>query len=104
MGKSLLAALVAMAFPLPALAQSIAQGYPGDAGIQGHPDVILAEMFEEASVAGVTARWTNVGDGGSLSLDQDVPAGSAGTRSLKIIPAAGTNGGYLYQMLSPGQN
>ena len=98
MGKSLLALLVTMAVPLPALAQSIAQGYPGDAGIQSHPDVILAEMFDEASVANVTARWTNVGNNGSLSLDQDVPAGSAGTRSLKIIAAAGTNVAETFQI------
>jgi hypothetical protein len=85
-------------------AQGIAAGYPGDTGIQGHPDVILVEMFEEPAVANVAARWTNVKDGGNLSIDADAPVGSPGTRSLRITAAAGTTGGHLYQSLQPGEN
>lgn len=104
MVKSAMGVVLALCGVAPVYAQGIAGGYPGDVGIQGHPDVILVEMFEESSVSNVAARWTSVEDGGNLSLDLDVPPGSLGTRSLRVAATAGTTGGYLYKRLSPGEN
>ena len=78
--------------------------YPGDAGIENHPDVIFVERFEEPTLADLFTRWTDVLNGAAMSLSSDVPAGSPGARSLNIPWAGGgaNNGGHLYKQLSPG--
>ncbi len=86
----------------PAYAQSIAQGYPGDAGIEAHADVVFVERFEGPAVADVTARWNNAGDPASMSLELDAPAGSPGTRSLRMTSSATSSGSSLYKLFSPG--
>ena len=82
----------------------IAALYPGDAGIENHPDVIFAERFEQPTLAELFARWTDVLNGNAMSLTSDVPPGSPGSRSLNIPWAGGgvNNGGHLYRHLSPG--
>jgi hypothetical protein len=86
-------------------AQSISQNYPGDAGIESDPNVILVEKFEEASLSNVLGRWPSANNAAGMSLDPDVPAGSPGTRSLKMTGVGGSNtGGSLYRTLSPGEN
>ena len=97
-------ALVLLAAALPAYGQGIAGSYPGDVGIQGHPDVILTEMFEETSTAPLFARWESVSNPGNITLDPDVPAGSPGTRSVRMVKGAGDNGASLYRRLPTGEN
>ena len=78
--------------------------YPGDAGIENHPDVIFAERFEQPTLAELFTRWSDVLNGGAMSLTSDVPPGSPGARSLNIPWAGGgaNNGGHLFKQLSAG--
>ncbi len=89
---------------LAALVQ-ISNNYPGDVGIEGHPDVVYVERFDDALLSTVTARYSEVLNAGGMILDTDVPAGSpAGGRSLRITATGGANtGGHLYRNL-PAEN
>ena len=57
---SILVALIALSVDLPHLVASsgIAALYPGDVGIEAHPDVIVVEQFEENSLGTVFARFS----------------------------------------------
>jgi hypothetical protein len=108
-GNSRISAAVTVAVsnappPPPPPPGGIATSYPGDVGIENHPDVVFVERFEDAALGSVFARWTDVLNGGSMSFSTDVPAGSAGSRALDIPwTGGGTNtGGHLYKQLSPG--
>src|SRR6267142_3032894 len=85
-------------------ADGIAALYPGDVGIENHPDVILVEKFEEATLTDLFNRWTDILNGSAMSFSSDVPLGSPGSRSLNIPWVGGgvNNGGHLYKQLSPG--
>jgi len=72
-------------------AEGIAALYPGDVGIENHPDVILVEKFEEATLTELFNRWTDILNGAAMSFSSDVPAGSPGSRSLNI-PRVGGGG------------
>src|SRR5688572_21993450 len=102
---SILVALIALCVDLPHLVASsvIAALYPGDVGIEAHPDVIFVERFEESSLGTVFARWTDVLNGSAMSLSADVPTASVGSKSLNIPWQGGglNNGGHLYKQLSP---
>jgi len=78
--------------------------YPGDAGIENHPDVIFVERFDEPTLADLFSRWTDILNGGTMSYASDVPAGSPVSRSLNIPWVGGgtSSGGHLYKVLSPG--
>jgi hypothetical protein len=80
---------------------TLAELYPGDVGIEAHPDVILVERFED-TIGSVLGRWTDVLNGPAMSLASDVPAGSTGTKSLNIPWVGGgvNNGGHLYKQLA----
>jgi len=82
----------------------ISNNYPGDAGIENHPDVIYVEKFDEASLSTVTGRYTDVLNPGGMMLDTDLPPGSpAGGRSLRITATGGADsGGHLYRNLPAG--
>src|SRR5882672_9003485 len=86
------------------LLAQISNNYPGDAGIENHPDVIYVERFDEASLAAVTARYSDVLNAAGMMLDTDLPPGSpAGGRSLRITATGGSDsGGHLYRNLSAG--
>ena len=79
----------------------IAALYPGDAGIEGHPDVVFVEKFEQGTLADLFARWSDVLGSAVLSFKADVPPGSPGSRSLDIPWTGGgvTDGGHLYKQL-----
>jgi hypothetical protein len=81
----------------------IATLYPGDAGIETHPDVVFVETFEENILADLFNRWTDILNGPRMAFDADVPPGSPGARSLNIPWVGGgvNNGGHLYKQLSP---
>jgi hypothetical protein len=78
--------------------------YPGDVGIENDPAVVLVEKFEDGSTQSVFGRWTDVLNGGWMSLTDDVPAGSPGSRALTIPWYGGgvLNGGHLYKQLAQG--
>jgi spore germination cell wall hydrolase CwlJ-like protein len=81
----------------------IAALYPGDVGIESHPDVILVERFED-TIGSVLGRWTDVLNGPAMSLASDVPPGSTGSKSLNIPWVGGgvNDGGHLYKQLATG--
>src|SRR6266581_4076713 len=72
-------------------ADGIAALYPGDVGIENHPDVILVEKFEEATLTDLFNRWTDILNGSAMSFSSDVPLGSPGSRSLNIPWVGGHN-------------
>ena len=81
----------------------IAAQYPGDSGIENHPDVIFVERFEQATMADLFTRWSDVKNGAAMSLSSDVPSGSPGGRSLTIPWTGGaSDGGHLYRQITPG--
>lgn len=81
----------------------LAARYPGDAGIERDPDIIFAEMFEVDSANQLRKRWEDVSNAEIMSLSADVPAGSAGRRSLLMTHIGGkSTGGHLYRRLLPG--
>ena len=84
-------------------APGIAALYPGDAGIETHPDVVFVEKFEESTLTDLFTRWTDILNGPKMVFDADVPLGSSGMRSLNIPWVGGgvNNGGHLYKQLSP---
>ena len=78
--------------------------YPGDAGIQNHPNVIFTEQFED-SIDNITSRWGDARRPESMQLSSDVPAGTGGGRSLSVPFSGGvSSGGHLYKVISPGIN
>src|SRR3989442_14301981 len=85
-------------------ADGIAALYPGDVGIENHPDVVFVEKFEEATLTDLFNLWTDILNGSAMSFSSDVPAGSPGSRSLNIPWVGGgvNDGGHLYKQLSPG--
>ena len=86
-----------------ASAQGIAAQHPGDQGIETDSKVIFVEMFEEATVAALIQRWEDYSGSGIFSFNGDIPAGSAGARSLLMTHVGGQGtGGYLYRRLLPG--
>jgi len=79
--------------------------YPGDAGIARDPAVLLAEDFEDGTIAELKKRWSDVSnkDGKVLALSEDVPAGGHGKRSIQMTSTLGQDtGGHLYTRLPRG--
>ncbi len=88
--------------PPPPPGTGIAASYPGDAGIEGHPDVVFVERFDEATMPTLFGRWTDVLNGSLMSIGADAPAGSPVGKSLTIPWSAGNTGGHLYRQLTQG--
>lgn len=91
----------------PALPQGpgLAARYPGDAGLARDRAVLLAEDFETGGVADLGKRWSSVSnkDDRVLRFSDDVPAASAGRRSLEMTSSVADNtGGHLYSRLPRG--
>jgi hypothetical protein len=85
--------------------QGISWLYPGDEGIENHPSVVFADNFETGDLGDIEARWGHMSnrDGKVMSFSNDVPEGSAGTRSLQMTATRGENaGGELYRTFYPG--
>ena len=68
----------------PLYAQSIAQNYPGDVGIESDPNVFFVEKFDEGSLTAIFSRWTDVNNSAAISLVADAPPGSPLANSLHI--------------------
>jgi hypothetical protein len=77
----------------------IAALYPGDVGIENDPKVVFVERFDESSLANLLGRWTDVLNGGAMSIGSDAPAGSPVGKSLTIPWSSGSTGGHLYRQL-----
>src|SRR5437667_410458 len=84
----------------PLVAQSIAQNYPGDVGIESDPNVFFVEKFDEGSLTAIFSRWTDVNNSAAISLVADAPPGSPLANSLHIDGPSG--GGHLFRSFSPG--
>jgi hypothetical protein len=83
----------------------IAARYPGDRGIEKDPAVVLAEDFEVPDLSALKERWSDIKneEGKALFLDNIVPEGSSGSRSLRVTATRGENsGGYVFTVLKPG--
>ncbi len=89
-----------LAGPFPA--DGIASRYPGDRDIAEDPAVLFAEGFERGPVEDLKLRWDTVGDEPGMSYSNEVPPGSAGTRSLVMERTAGP-GPQLYTRLKNGE-
>lgn len=88
--------------PATTISGGIAKDYPNDAGIEKDPNVLYVEKFDDG-LANITGRYTNVYNAEGMSLDTDVPAGSAGSTSLKMTNIGGQNtGGHLYRNFPAG--
>lgn len=81
----------------------LAAKFPGDRGIAGHPSVIFAENFEDATLDEIARHWEMVRDRGIMSLSDDVPPGSSGKKAMLFSQTAeqGT-GADLYRRLGKG--
>src|SRR5216117_3643829 len=88
----------------PPPAGGLATLYPGDIGIETHPDVVFVEKFEEATLTDLLNQWTDNLNGAAMAFSPDVPPGSPGSRSLSIPWVGGgvNDAGNLYKQLSPG--
>jgi len=79
--------------------------YPGDKGIAKDPAVLLAEDFEEGTIADLQKKWTEVSnkDGNPLAFSDLRPEASRGKRSLEITATLGHDtGGHLFAPLAKG--
>lgn len=89
--------------PLPEGNTGIAARFPGDKGIERHPDVVFAENFNVASLDDLASRWDQSKSRDIMSLSDDVPAGSGDKRSLLMTHVGGQgDGAHLYRRLLPG--
>ena len=88
---------------LPEGKTGIASKYPGDRGIEKDPLVIFVERFDEGSLDAIVERWDTATGRESMSLSDDVPAGSNDRTSLLVTHVGGEGtGGALYRRLLPG--
>jgi hypothetical protein len=85
------------------LEEGLAAAYPGDLGIDSDPRVVFFEDFDSGTVEGLGQRWDQVMTGGGMSLSSDVPEGTEGGRSVRIVAqGGGSTGGHLYTRLPFG--
>jgi hypothetical protein len=76
--------------------------YPDDRGIAGDPDVLFADSFETGDLAGLAKTWSEVSNRKDkvVTLHDDSPLKSAGSRCVQLTAVAGENdGGHLYKKL-----
>lgn len=101
---SILAALLGWILGESAIASAgIAAAYPGDAGIEDDPRVVFGEGFESGALSDLNGRWDQVLNRDGMSFVGDVPAGSRGTRALRMTTGGtSTSGGHLYTRLPSG--
>jgi hypothetical protein len=82
---------------------TLSDDYPGDVGLEGDPDVVWAEAFEQASVEEFLERYDSYQNAGGMLLDASTPAGSSGQTSLRLTSiASGENATDFYKNLGDG--
>lgn len=77
--------------------------YPGDVGIESHPDVIFTEMFEQSSISTMTSRYNDVAHAAGMAFATSVPAGTGGARSLQMTTNGTNESAGLYKTFESGQ-
>lgn len=97
-------ALALIALPAAAQVQrGFAAAYPGDHDIAADPRVVFFEDFETGTVGDLGRSWDQVVTGGGMTLPDDSPAESRGSRSVQITATGGGSaGGHLYTRLPIG--
>ena len=83
----------------------LAAKYGGDAGVAKDPAVVFVEDFRSGALEELRARWSDVSnrEGKVLAFSEDVPAGGAGPRSLRMTATRGANnGGHLFRNFGAG--
>lgn len=76
--------------------------YPGDVGIDGDPDLVFHENFEEGSVAAVVARYDSHKNQPGMALVADLPAKTSGKAAMRFTAGGTAQATDLYKKLSPG--
>ncbi len=98
-------ARVVLLFAVPLTVGASAQisvQYPGDVGIANDPRVLFSEQFE-SDLPTITGNYDDVLNAPGMSVDSDVPAGSAGAQSIRLTNLGGqNNGGHLFKRFMPG--
>ena len=80
----------------------LALRYPGDAGIEKDPAVILVETFGSGTPAELKGRWSEANNTSGMAFVPGV-RDSADGNALEIRSVGGTdNGGHLYNSLAGG--
>lgn len=90
---------------LPEGPAGIAVEYPGDIRIEEHPAVLFVEDFENGDLRQIERRWgySRNRNREVLALDEQVPPGSPGSRSMRMTATRGENtGGELYTTFDEG--
>lgn len=80
----------------------LAAKYPGDAGIEQDADVVFVETFNVENIQAVRDRWTFSRHTDVMALSEDVPAGSASPRSLRMTARPDRQGVELWQAFDEG--
>jgi len=84
----------------------LSKQFPGDHNLSTHAAVLLAEDFENHSLADLKSRWNEIEnkDAKVLELVSDHPGASAGQKCLQVTATLGENtGGHLFKRLNPIQ-
>ncbi|MBB6050939.1 hypothetical protein [Armatimonas rosea] len=77
----------------------LAAAFPGDRGIARHPSVVLAEDFENATLASLGKTWSDISNKGGKPLVLETDPGTR-RRVLKITATLGQDsGGHLFTLL-----
>ncbi|MEX1135612.1 MAG: hypothetical protein WEB89_01840 [Balneolales bacterium] len=87
------------------IGKGLAWQYPGDEGIEKDPEVVFAENFEAGDLEDLEGKWgfMSNSDDKVMLFSDDIPAGSAGMRSLQMTATRGENeGGELYKTFEQG--
>ncbi len=80
---------------------SLSSLYPGDVGIENDPAVLFTEKFNGGTLSQIASRYDDVSNLSSMTLSNDVPAGSGSSTSLLITATGGqSSGGHLYKNLA----
>ena len=86
--------------PPPPTSSGLASNYPGDVNIENDPNVVFVERFDEATMANLFGRWTDVLNGPGMSIMNDAPPNSPVGKSLVISFSSASTGGHLYRQLT----
>ena len=82
----------------------ISNSHPNDVGIENDPNVLYSEKFNDG-MANILGRYPNVRNKAGMTLDSvDVPDGSLGAYSIKMINNNGgvNDGGHLFKQFIAG--
>ncbi|MCC5830332.1 MAG: hypothetical protein JJU36_12880 [Phycisphaeraceae bacterium] len=82
--------------------KGLAAAFPGDRGIEAHESVVFVERFEEGDPQAIARRWGFARHLDQMALDDDVPTGSDGGRSIRMTATPQREGVELYRTFEDG--